>query len=198
MTLGTVVRGRLIRVVAAVIFAVTEEPGWYTPVVVHRRTFLPSRSAVAVPALVRWLIRIVTAVIIEVAVPKFWYTLSIVAFVLCVSVALLVMTDGRIFIRSVSTIVIAITLPRDRYTSTSVLALEIVFTARVTAKLLITLVPTVIVAIANLNPWHAGGIVMALELALLARECRTSHFVRTVSAILLSVTLPKHRDAAVV
>lgn len=41
-------------------------------------------------------------------------------------------TDGRIFIRSVSTIVIAITLPRDRYTSTSVLALEIVFTAWVT------------------------------------------------------------------
>lgn len=68
-TLVTVLR-EFVRVVTAVILAITKQPFWNASVTVMARTTFPTKSAVLVLADVSWLITVITAVIFVVTAPK--------------------------------------------------------------------------------------------------------------------------------
>lgn len=108
------------------------------------------------------------------------------------------MTNGWIFIGSVATVVVSVTLPRAQNASTSRVALELVFGARNFAIELIRAVPTVINAITQ-GRGRGAVVIAALELSRFAETLfARTRFIRSIRTVLFAVALPIQGDATIV
>jgi hypothetical protein len=108
------------------------------------------------------------------------------------------MTNGRIFIRAVTTIVVAVAFPRSQDTAAGRIALEFVLRARNVAVLFIRSVAAVIYAIAECRG-RGAVVILTLELSGFTESFQTrTGLVRSVLTIFFSVAFPVERNATVV
>lgn len=144
------------------------------------------------------LVRSIAAIVIRVAVPRFLDAPSVLAGEFRVSVARAGMTNGRIFIRAVTTIVVAVAFPRSQDTAAGRIALEFVLRARNVAVLFIRSVAAVIYAIAECRG-RGAVVILTLELSGFTESFQTrTGLVRSVLTIFFSVAFPVERNATVV
>jgi len=198
VTFGTEVGITFVRIVATVVFAVAEEPTRDTPVIVSRRTLLPTGTTVPIPTPVRRFVRIITAIVIEVTEPEFGNAFAVFALILRVFIALPRMTDRRVLIGAVGAVVIAVALPRVGDTPAGGPAFEAVFAAIGAAETFVRFVATVGDTVADPDPGDTGVVIPALKHSRFAHKGRAVHLIRPVPTVLIAVARPEDRYTPVI
>src|SRR5271166_794179 len=101
-----------------------------------------------------WFIGAISAVVIEIALPCFWNAFPVVTSELFRS-AISVIANHRIFVASIATIFISITLISHRQAFSSIVATELPRFTGLIAHLFITVVSAVVLLIANIEYFGA-------------------------------------------